>query len=57
MKVAIRVIAFTFVVAAAVAGNSLPKNNVVAIPHQASVPGPIPLCNPMTQSCQNVRDK
>jgi hypothetical protein len=55
MKLSIRVIAFTLVVAAAVAGNSLPKNSTVAAIHQDSVPGPLPLCNPFTQTCPNIR--
>lgn len=57
MKATVRVIAITFVVAAAIAGNSLPKNSTVAVAHHALVPGPIPTCNPLTQSCGNVRDK
>jgi uncharacterized membrane protein len=55
MKFAIRVTALTLVVAAAVAGNSLPKNTTVAVMHKATVPGPVPLCNPFTQSCPNIR--
>jgi hypothetical protein len=55
MKLALRVAAFTLVVAAAVAGNSIPKNPTVASMHKASVPGPVPLCNPFTQSCPSLR--
>lgn len=55
MKFALRVAAFTLVVAAAVAGNSLPNNTVVAVMHKATVPGPLPLCNPFTQACPNIR--
>ena len=55
MKFAVRVAALTLVVAAAVAGNSLPKNTDIAVMHKASVPGPLPLCNPFTQTCPNIR--
>jgi hypothetical protein len=55
MKLSIRVIAFTFVVAAAVAGNSLPKNSTLAAMHRNTVPGPLPQCNPFTQPCPNIR--
>jgi hypothetical protein len=55
MKLALRVAAFTLVVAAAVAGNSIPKNPTVASMHKGTVPGPVPLCNPFTQTCQNIR--
>jgi|HubBroStandDraft_5_1064220.scaffolds.fasta_scaffold1848062_1 hypothetical protein len=55
MKLSIRVIAFTFVVAAAIVGNSLPKNATLAAMHRATVPGPVPTCNPFTQPCPNIR--
>ena len=55
MKFALRVAAFTLVVVAAVAGNSIPKNPTIASIHKASVPGPVPLCNPFTQSCPVLR--
>jgi hypothetical protein len=55
MKLALRVIAFTFVVAAAIGGNLLPRHTALAAVHQASVPGPLPTCNPFTQTCPNTR--
>ena len=55
MKLGLRVAAFTLVVAAAVAGNSVPKNTTVASMHRGTIPGPVPLCNPFTQTCQNIR--
>jgi hypothetical protein len=55
MKTAIRVSALTLVIAAAVAGNSVPKNSTVAAIHQSSVPGPTPYCNPFTDKCPNMR--
>jgi hypothetical protein len=58
MKVAVRVIALTFVVVAAVAGNSLPrKANLASMHPSATMPGPVPTCNPFTQNCQNLRSK
>ena len=57
MKLAIRVIALTFVVAAAVAGNSLPSKSKTASIHSSAMPGPVPTCNPFTQNCQNIRSK
>lgn len=57
MKVAIRVIALTFVVAAAVAGNTLPSKTTFASMHSSAMPGPVPTCNPFTQNCQNIRTK
>jgi hypothetical protein len=55
MKLALRVAAFTLVVVTAVAGNSIPKNPTVASMHKGTIPGPVPLCNPFTQTCQNIR--
>jgi hypothetical protein len=55
MKLSIRVAAFTLVVATAVAGNSLPKHSTLAPIYRDSVPGPVPLCNPFTQTCPNIR--
>lgn len=57
MKIAIRVIALSFVVAAAVAGNSLPSKTSLATIRPSAMPGPVPICNPFTQSCQNIRSK
>ncbi len=57
MKLAIRVSALTLVLAAAVAGNSLPKNSTTAAIHQSSVPGPTPYCNPFTDKCPNMRGR
>jgi hypothetical protein len=57
MKIAFRVIAATSVLAAAVVGNSLPKGNALVAMHRATVPGPVPTCNPLTQACPNLREK
>ncbi|HEY9127597.1 MAG TPA: hypothetical protein VIM62_10755 [Acidobacteriaceae bacterium] len=57
MKIAIRVIALTAVFAAFVAGSSMPKNSAMASMQRSDMPGPIPLCNPLTQSCPNIRGK
>ncbi|HTJ30599.1 MAG TPA: hypothetical protein VL346_08870 [Acidobacteriaceae bacterium] len=58
MKTTLRVLALTSLAAAFVAGASVPKNNAIAaaVLH-SSVPGPIPLCNPLTQNCPNIRGK
>jgi hypothetical protein len=55
MKIAIRILALCLVAAAAVVGNSLPKNTTVAVIHQGTVPGPTPYCNPFTEKCPNMR--
>jgi len=53
MKLAIRVATLAFIVVAAVAGNSLPRNANVKTAFAPT--GPMPMCNPFTQSCPNVR--
>jgi hypothetical protein len=55
MNLVIRVSALTLVFAAAIAGNSLPKNSTVAAIHQATVPGPSPYCDPFIKKCPNMR--
>jgi hypothetical protein len=55
MKIALRFAVFTLVVAAAVVGNSMPKSPSTTPVHQASVPGPLPTCNPFTQKCPTIR--
>jgi hypothetical protein len=56
MNHAIRVIALTFVVAAAFTGSTPSKANAVAsnLP-SLSVPGPIPECNPFIHNCPPIR--
>jgi hypothetical protein len=53
MKVVIRVAALAFIVAAAVAGNSLPKTANVKMAFAPT--GPAPTCNPFRQPCPNIR--
>jgi hypothetical protein len=55
MKIALRVVAVALFVAAAVAGNSMSRNTYVAALHKSSAPGPVPMCNPFTQSCPPIR--
>ena len=56
MKLAIRAIAFTFVVAAAFNGAAPSKAILIAsnLP-SLSVPGPIPECNPFIHTCPPIR--
>jgi hypothetical protein len=53
MKLSIRVAVLAFIVAAAVAGNSLPRNADVKTAFAPT--GPMPTCNPFTQPCPNGR--
>jgi len=57
MKLALRIAAFTFVVAAAVAGNSVPIASAHAAVRRSVMPRntPIPMCNPYEHSCPNIR--
>lgn len=57
MKLAIRVAAFTLVVAASVAGNSLPAASSHAAVRLSVMPAyrPIPMCNPFQHACPNIR--
>jgi hypothetical protein len=58
MKLAIRVTALAFIVAAAFAGNPRITSSAVPPNVQASVPGgggPMPTCNPFTQVCPPIR--
>jgi hypothetical protein len=61
MKTALRVIALSAIVPTLLATNYLPKNKsvvagkTVAVLQPATLPGPIPTCNPLTQSCSNIR--
>jgi hypothetical protein len=52
MKLTFRVAAFTLVVAAAVAGNHLPKRQTIAAVHQTT---PVPMCNPFKEPCPKIR--
>lgn len=54
MKFAVRAVAVTLFVAAAVAGNSMSRNSAAAAIHSATT-GPIPMCNPWTQKCPPIR--
>jgi len=53
MKVVIRVTVFASIIAAAVVGNSLPKNGHLKTAFAPT--GPMPTCNPFTQTCPNIR--
>jgi hypothetical protein len=53
MKVVIRVTVFASIIAAAVVGNSLPKNANIKTAFAPT--GPMPTCNPFTQACPNIR--
>jgi hypothetical protein len=58
MKLAIRISALAFLVAAAFAGNPHMSSSAVDSNIQASVPGgggPMPTCNPFTQVCPPIR--
>ncbi len=55
MKFALRLAALSAVVFAAVSGNPMSHANVSAAIHRSSVPGPVPTCNPFTQTCKNLR--
>ena len=58
MKIALRVSALAFLVAAAFAGNPHLNNSTVAPTVPSSVPGgggPMPVCNPFTQVCPPIR--
>ena len=57
MKFAIRVLVLSSIVAATVVGNSMPRTTTVASLHPTANPGPVPTCNPYTQTCQNLRSK
>jgi len=52
MKLVIRIAALTLVVAAAIAGNALPKTQSLAAINGNS---PAPMCNPMNEVCPNIR--
>jgi hypothetical protein len=52
MKLLIRIAALTLFVAAAVAGNTLPKTQNLGAIHGNS---PAPMCNPLNETCQNIR--
>jgi len=57
MKLALRVIALTLFVAAAVVGNSSVKISRSTTVQIAGIPGggPIPMCNPFKEKCPNIR--
>jgi hypothetical protein len=58
MKLAVRVAAFTLVLIAAAAGNSLPNPSFRAALHTRAMPSgtPVPMCNPFEHSdCPKVR--
>jgi hypothetical protein len=58
MKLIIRMLALTLILAAAFAGNSSSRNSTVASMTPSSVPGgggPMPTCNPFTQICPPIR--
>jgi hypothetical protein len=57
MKSFIRLSACILVIAAAVAGNSLPKPASLARVHRSvnNDPTPIPMCNPFTDKCPPIR--
>jgi hypothetical protein len=58
MKLALRISALAFLVAAAFAGNPHMGGSTVASNVHASVPGgggPMPTCNPFTQVCPPIR--
>ncbi len=57
MKLSIRVFAFVLFLAAAVVGNSSVKISSAAPIQVAGIPGggPIPMCNPFTEKCPNIR--
>jgi hypothetical protein len=57
MKLAIRLAALSLVVAATVAGNSLPSNSAHPKTHVRAVSSatPLPMCNPFERACPPVR--
>lgn len=55
MKLSIRVAICALAIFAAAAVNFSARATNVAAVHQATVPGPTPLCNPFTQPCPNIR--
>jgi len=55
MKLAVRILAVTVVVAGAIAGNSMQRNTLVASAGHSVVAGRMPTCNPFTQKCANIR--
>jgi hypothetical protein len=57
MKLSIRVFAFVLFVAAAIVGNSSLGFQHSAATQVAGIPGggPIPMCNPFTEKCPNIR--
>ncbi len=56
MKLAIRIVALTFVLAAAVTGAMPAKAPLVASNLPGfTPPGPIPACNPFIQQCPPIR--
>jgi hypothetical protein len=58
MKLAIRISALAFLVAAAFAGNPRISNTAVASNVLSNVPGgggPMPTCNPFIQNCPPIR--
>ena len=63
MKTTLRAIALTSVVPALFAISTLSKNKpvamdkTVAILNRSTVPGPVPACNPLTQTCPNIRER
>lgn len=57
MKIALRVIALSSIVPILIVGNALPKEKAMAAMQRSTVPGPIPICNPLTQNCPNIRER
>jgi hypothetical protein len=57
MKLSIRVLALVLFVAAAVVGNSSVKISHSATVQIAGIPGggQMPMCNPFTEKCPNIR--
>jgi hypothetical protein len=58
MKIAIRISALAFLVAAAFAGNPHLSASTTGSTVPSSVPGgggPMPICNPFTQTCPPIR--
>ncbi len=57
MKLSVRVFALALFVAAAVVGNTSVKLSHSATVQVAGTPGggPIPMCNPFTEKCPNIR--
>jgi hypothetical protein len=57
MKLTIRITALSLVVAASVAGNSLPSNSARSKTHIRAVSSatPLPMCNPFEKACPPIR--